>query len=248
MERTTTVADEDLSADAESLAAEGVDGEVVEDLRALEDSTVADAGRVLAALVVDYDDPDTTPASVRSTVLEHAGVEPDRLTATGEAVLAGEGNENSVLEGGPQGKHALLVVELGGGHVFVERLPVPGEVPQGLGGTPPSVRRAERFFEYHGGVETLPQLEGEYVDVTHEAGGWRVALPEDDDATGLPRLPAWAGATLGATVVLAVSVAALVGNGSLAGLALVTSLALAVAVGLDWLQFGAEWTTRGDRR
>lgn len=247
MERTTTVATEDLSADAETLASEGFDETVVADLQALEDSTVADGGRVLAALVVDYDDSDTTPASVRSAVLEHAGVESDRLTATGEAALAGDLNQNSVLDGGPQGKHALLVVELAGGHVFVDRLPVPGEVPQGPGGPPPGVRRTERFLDYHGGLETLPQLEGEYVEVTHGDEGWRVAVPAADDDPESPRLPAWAGLTLGATLALAASVAALAGSNALGALALVTTLALAVAVGLDWLQLGAEWP-RGDRR
>lgn len=249
MERTTTVtaADEELSAEAERLAATGVDPDVVEDLAALEDSTVADAGRVLAAVVVDYDDPDTTPATAREAVLDRAGVDPDRLTATAEAVLSGATDRNSVTETGPRGRQAVVVVELAGGHVFAERLPVPGAVPQGPGGDPPSVRRARAFFDYHGGVETLPQLEGEYVDVTRSETGWRVAVPDDRETDAGDRHLAWGGLTVGATVALVVTGVGLLASGSLGPFAAVATLALAGAVALDWLQFAGERRAEGER-
>ncbi len=244
MERTITRAAETHSADELEVDPE-VDPDVVEDLRAMEANTIADRGRVLAAVVVDYDDPDTTPASVRSTVLERAGVVEDRLTATAERVLDPNPDPNTVLPAEPQGTHAIVVVELGGGGVFAERLPVPGEVPRGPGGKPPSVRRAEQFFEQYGGVETLPQLEGEHVPVTY-GDGWRVHLPDDDEAD----LARWSSLTLLATGLLTVSVVALAVGGGVpfAGLLFLSAAALAGAVTLDWLQFGAESAGRGGHR
>ncbi len=247
MERTVTRA-------AETHPAEEIEGEdpevdpaVVADLRAMEASTVADRGEVLAAVVVDYDDPDTTPATVRSTVLERAGVTADRLTATAERVLDPDPDPNTVLPAEPQGTHAILVVELAGGQVVAERFPVPGEVPRGSGAAPPGVRRAERFFQRYGGVETLPQLEGEHLPVTFD-DGWRLRLGDDagEDSDPLGR---WTGVALLSTGLLAASLAALflgAGQSAAGGLLVLSSVALVGALTLDWLQLGAE-RSGGDR-
>lgn len=239
MERTITRARETRSADDDPK----LDPAVVEDLREMEVNTIADRGEVLAAVVVDYDDPDTTPSSVRSAVLRRAGVTEDHLTATAERVLDPAPNPNTVLSSEPQGTHAVVVVELAGGAVFAERLPVPGEVPRGPGEAPPSVRRAERFFERYGGVETLSQLEGDHVPVTYD-DGWRVRL---DDAGDDGETTGWAGVVV-ATGLLAVSLAALATTTPpAAGLLLLSAVALSGAVALDWLRSLSEHVG-GDRR
>jgi len=235
MERTITRATETCPADEREADPE-VDPAVVDDLRAMETTTIADRGTVLAAVVVDYDDPETTPATVRSTVLERAGVTGDRLTATAQRVLDPDPDPNTVLSAEPRGTHAVVVVELAGGQVFAERLPVPGEVPRGPGEKPPGVRRAERFFGQYGGPETLPQLEGEHVPVTYD-DGWRLRLPEqrEEPALGVGVTPLASG-LLSASLVLVLA-GGVIGS-PLAWLLAVSSLALVAALGLNWHRTG----------
>jgi hypothetical protein len=164
----------DRSSAIQSDEAGCVDPEVVADLRAFEENTVARYGTVLDTIVADYDD-GATAESVRASVV--ASIE----AATGDPEKRLVSSSEAVVSGSHSGRQIFVLVELVDGHVFVDRIAVPPE-PELVDG------RYAALTEAYGGVELLPQLSGEPVPITHTETKWRIDLETPADAESTERI------------------------------------------------------------
>lgn len=168
-------AGEDISARPQS--AETIEPETVDQLRARARNTIAERGKVLTTLLVDYDE--TEPAAVRDSLVS-AIAENENLTEA-EARKKLLPQSESLLTEQKSGTYVLLTISLPSDDIFVDQIVVPENEQLNT----PAVQRYNQFVSTYGEINTVPQLTGERVPIEYisQNNRWRIAVPESEIKT-----------------------------------------------------------------
>lgn len=156
-----------------------ISSEAVKQLRALEENSTTETGRVLKTIVVDYDEgvaPDAVTHTVITAIAEEYGMDhseaADHLLETSRLEL----------EKRHSGAFSIIIVALPNDTVFIDRIPIQTQEAEDTS----AVHRSRDFVTHYGEVSAWSQLEGERVPIQYdeEHSKWMIRDPSTQQAAG----------------------------------------------------------------